>query len=218
MPAFLNTSFLKWKKSLEQVHNWSLYDSKKIILVFTIILSIFFIYNGNWTGRSAIWAEIICMISKSNEHAVGVQFEITSMISYQNCTTQGSITTLLHPFWNHPNTGLGQFKYFIDAVLNWFEITFIHFWGEKNWSFGNKSCKICHMILFVFHFPAIWLVTLNKPQNLMGCFVFNVACSLAWKRRRFKAKNGAIHEWIAPSRANQITGTTSDFKMDVVKT
>ena len=106
----------------------------------------------------------------------------------QNCTTRGSITTLLHPFWNRPNTGLGQFKYFIDAVLSRSEIKFIHFWGGKSKSFGNKSCKICHMILFVFHFPAIWLVILNKPRNLMGCFVFSVACSLAWKKMRFKAK------------------------------
>ena len=30
-----------------------------------------------------------------------VRFEITSMISDQNCTTRSSITTLLHPFWNH---------------------------------------------------------------------------------------------------------------------
>ena len=37
------------------------------------------------------------------------------------------------------------------------------FFEGKSKSFGNKSCKICHMILFVFHFPAIWLVTLNKP-------------------------------------------------------
>ena len=34
---------------------------------------------------------------------------------------------------------------------------------------------------------------------------------------RFKAKNGAIHEKIAPIRANQITGTTRDFKMGVIK-
>ena len=112
-----------------------------------------------------------------------VRFEITSMISDQNCTTRGSIATLalLHPFWNSLNTGLGQFKYFIDAVLSRFEIKFINFWG-KNKSFGNKSCKICHMILFVFHFPAIWLVTLNKPWNLIGCFVFSVATSLAGKK------------------------------------
>ena len=68
------------------------------------------------------------------------------------------------------------------------------FWGEKNKSFGNKGCKICQMILFVFHFPAITLVTLNKPWNLIGCFVFSVASSLAGKMMRFKAKNGAIRE------------------------
>ena len=139
-----------------------------------------------------IWAEIIRVISKSYERAVRVQFEITSMISDQNYTTRGSITTLLHPFWNRPNTGLGQFKYFIDAVLSRSEIKFIHFWGGKSKSFGNKSCKICHMILFIFHFPAIWLATLNKPWNLIGCFVFSVASSLAGKKIRFKAKNGTI--------------------------
>ena len=69
------------------------------------------IYNGNCTEWSAIWAEIIRMISD------------------QNCTTRGSITTLLHPFLNFPKTGLGRFKYFIDAVLGWFEIKFIHLGG-----------------------------------------------------------------------------------------
>ena len=58
----------------------------------------------------------------------------------------------------------------------------------KSKSFGNKSCKICHMILFVFHFSAIWSVTLNKSSNLIGCFVFSVACSLAGKKMRFKGK------------------------------
>ena len=100
-------------------------------------------------------------------------FEITSMISNQNCMTWGSITTLLYPLWNHPITGLGQFKYFIDTVLNRFEIKFIHF-GQGvggNLSFGNKSCKICHMMLSVFHFLTVWLVTLKKPWNVIGCFV-----------------------------------------------
>ena len=102
------------------------------------------------------------------------------MISDQNCTTRGSITALLHPVWNRPNTWLGQLKYFIDAVLSQFEI--------KNKSFGNKNCKICHMILFVFHFPAVWLVTLNKPWNLIDCFVLIVASSLAGKKIWFEKK------------------------------
>ena len=69
------------------------------------------------------------------------------------------------------------------------------------------------MILFVFHFPAILLVTLNKPWNLIGCFVFSVGSSLAGKKRQFKAKMVRF----APIRANQITGTTSDFKMAVIE-
>ena len=153
------------------------------------------INNGNWTEWSAIWAEIMRVISKLNEHAARVRFEITSMILDQNCTTRGSITTLLHPFWNRPNKGLGQFKYFINTILSRFEIKFIHFLGGKNKSFGNKSCKICHMIIHVFHLPAIWSVTLNKPWSLIGCFVFSVASSLAGtKRCDLKQKNCAIRE------------------------
>jgi len=34
---------------------------------------------------------------------------------------------------------------------------------------------------------------------------------------RFRAKNGAIRELIAPLRANQIARITSDFKMDLTK-
>ena len=61
------------------------------------------------------------------------------------------------------------------------------FWGEKNKSFGNKSCKIYYTIFFVFHFPAIWSITSSKHWNLIGCFVFSVASSLAGKKMRFKA-------------------------------
>ena len=63
--------------------------SLKFLLVITML------YNGN-----SIWSEIIRVISKSNERAARVRFEITSMISDQNCTTWSSITTLLHPLWN----------------------------------------------------------------------------------------------------------------------
>ena len=38
------------------------------------------IYSCNWTEWSAVWAEIIRVISKSSEHTVQVQFEIRSMI------------------------------------------------------------------------------------------------------------------------------------------
>ena len=110
------------------------------------------IYNGNWTEWNAIWAEIIRVISKLNLHAVRVQFEITSMISNQNCMTRGSITTLLHPFWNRPNSGFGQFKYFIDVVLSWFEIKFIHFLGGKIRVLETKVAKFATWYSLSFTF------------------------------------------------------------------
>ena len=42
-----------------------------------------------------IRSEIIRVISKSNERAAGVRFEITSTISDKNGTNQSSITTLM---------------------------------------------------------------------------------------------------------------------------
>ena len=93
-----------------------------IIKLYHFYQDLVIINKSNWTEWSAIWAEIIRMISKSNKYTVQVWFEITSMISDQNCTTRSSITTLLHPFWNRPRTGFGQFKYVINVVLSWFEI------------------------------------------------------------------------------------------------
>ena len=75
------------------------------------------VYNGNWTEWDAIWSEIIRVISKSNKRAARVRFVITSMISDQNCTPLSSITTLLNPFWNRPNTGLGNSN--ISLMQNW---------------------------------------------------------------------------------------------------
>ena len=123
-----------------------------IIKLYHYYQDLVIINNGNWTEWSAIWAEIIRMISKLNEHTVQVWFEITSMISDQNCTTQSSITTLLHPFWNRPNTGFGQFKYFIDVVLSWFEIKFIHFLGRKIRVLKTKVAKFAtwYSLSFIF--------------------------------------------------------------------
>ena len=114
-------------------------------------IHIIVINNGNCTEWSAIWAEIIRVISKSNERAARVRFEITSMISDQNCTTRGSITTLLHPFWNRPNTGLGQFKHFIDAVLSRSENSSIS-WGEKVRVLETKVAKFAtwYSLSFIF--------------------------------------------------------------------
>ena len=131
-----------------------------------------------------------------NQLSTQHKFDLKSQVWFPTKIAQHKVQlpTLLHPVWNRPNTGLGHFNYFIDTVLSQFEIKFIHCLGGKSKSFENKNSKIFHTILFVYHFPAIWLVTLNKPWNLIGYFVFSVACSLAGKKMWFKAKNGAIRE------------------------
>ena len=71
------------------------------------------------------------------------------MISDQNCTTLGSITTLF--LGNRLNTGLNQFKEFVDAVLSRFEIKFIHFLGGKIRVLETKVAKFatCYSLSFI---------------------------------------------------------------------
>ena len=148
-------------------------------------------YNSNWTEWSAIWADIICVISKSNERKVQVWFEIASMISDQNCMAQLPLYYIhfeINQIQDLVSSNILLMQYWASLKLN------SSILGGKNKSFGNKGCKICHMILFVFHFPAIRLVTLDKPWILICCFVVNLASSLAGKMMWFKTKNGAIHE------------------------
>ena len=79
-----------------------------------------------------------------------VWFQMTSMISDQNYTTRCSIATLLHPFWNR-------------TIL----IALIQELLEQ-----QKLPKLPINGLFVFHFPAMWLVSLKNPWNLIGCFFY----------------------------------------------
>ena len=129
------------------------------------------INNGNWTAQhsaSSIWNHKYDFRPKLHDTRFNYHF-VTSILK--------------SPKYDLVSSNILLMQYWASLKLN-----SSIFWGEKNKSFGNKGCKICQMILFVFHFPAITLVTLNKPWNLIGCFVFSVASSLAGKMVRFKAK------------------------------
>ena len=104
------------------------------------------------------------------------------MISDQNCTTRGSITTLLHPFWNRLNTGLGQIKYFVDAVLSWFEIKFIHFLGGKKKEFWKQKLQNSPHDTRCLSFSCYLIGYLKKEQEMKrvtrrekrkACFIFS---------------------------------------------
>ena len=97
-----------------------------------------------------------------------------------------------HPFWNRPSTGLGQFN----AVLSWFEIKFIHFWGEKIRVLDTKVAKFASwysLSLIFLQFDwlfsvdlEIWLVVLFlvKPPHWLG-----KRCDLKQKMVWFKNKS-----------------------------
>ena len=125
--------------------------------------------------------------SKSNECAARVQFEITSMISDQNCMTGGSITTLLHLFWNHPNTGLGQFKYFINAVLSQSEVKFIHFLGGKSKFLKQKLQNLPHDTLCL-SFSCNLISYFKQALKSDWLFCFSIASPLAGKKCDLRQK------------------------------
>ena len=53
------------------------------------------IWNGNWTEWSAIWDEIICMISKSNKRAA-LKFDLKSQVWLQTKIAQHEIQLPLY--------------------------------------------------------------------------------------------------------------------------
>ena len=127
------------------------------------------IYNGTWTEGNAIYSEIIPVISKSNQCTAWFWFEITSMISDQNCNTQSSITSWLYPFWKHKIQSL-NYRIFYYPIFGKFFLS-----------------------------PLIWLVTINKPWHLMGCCVLlkvfrwlGKRCNLEQKMVWFMNK---LHWW-----------------------
>ena len=83
------------------------------------------IFNGNWTEWSAIWSKIMRVISNLNKSAARVQFEITSMISDQNCTTRSLIPGL---FLRSESGPIGHVRYInIQAWLRGFRVKIANF-------------------------------------------------------------------------------------------
>ena len=143
----------------------------------------FSIDNGNWTKWSAIRAEIICMISNSNECTAWVWFEITSMISDQNCMTRGSITTLLHPFHFEITQIQDLVSSNILLMQQWagLKLNSSMFWGEKVRVLETKVAKFA--VQYSLSFISCNLISYFK-QALKSDWLFCLKCSLliSWKK------------------------------------
>ena len=92
-------------------------------------------YNGNWTGWSAIWSEIKCLISKSNQCTVWNWFEIKYDFRPKLHDMEFNyyfITTILKSLRYR---SFSLYKCFVDLVLSWFVES-------------CKSCFSCKLIGF----------------------------------------------------------------------
>ena len=129
------------------------------------------IWNGNWTEWSAIWDEIICMISKSNERAARIWFEITWL---QTKIAQHEIQLPLY----YIHFEIAQIQDLVSSNIllmqNWagLKLNSSIFWGEKIRVLETKVAKftIWYSLSFIFlQFDRllqtsleIWLVALFK--------------------------------------------------------
>ena len=104
------------------------------------------------------------------------------MSSDQNCMTRGSITTLLYPFRNRLNTRLGQFKYFIDALLSQFEIKFIHFfWGGGERVLETKVAKLLNDTLSL-SFSCNLIDYFKQALKSDWSFCFKSSLLIGWEK------------------------------------
>ena len=160
--------------------------------------------NGNWTEWSAIWSEIICVISKSNERAAWVRFEITSMISDQNCNYH-LIKSILKShnfmalnfrfccivpssqFVKNSGTGKALTSYLVCKMMSCDENSFKH--NKQTSSSGERK-----------RFISCIKVRFSSPESMMEDFPF--FCGWGWDfslslGKEFEVAAGVILWWIS---------------------
>ena len=149
----------------------------------------------HWSSSSFIYSQFKYMIFIMAIDLSGGQFGLKSYALFQNWKSAQREFDLKSQVWFRTKIARPEVQlslYYIYSGIAQIQdlvssnILLMQYWADLKLnssilgggeidSFGNKSSKICHMILFVSHFPAIWSATLNKPWNLIGCFVFSVA-------------------------------------------
>ena len=123
------------------------------------------INNGNWTEWSAIWAEIIRVISKSIECAARVRFEITIWFPTKVAWHEVQLPLYYIHFeiaqiQDLVTSNISLMQYWADLKLNFFFFWGVGGGGSK--SFGNKSINPCPSFScnFIGYFQALksdWL-------------------------------------------------------------
>ena len=123
-----------------------------------------------------------------NQMSVQRKFDLKSHVWFQTKVAQHEVQLPLYcihfeipQIQDVVRSNILLMKYWAGLKLN-----LSTFWGEKLRVWKQKWQNLPRYS--VFHFPAIWSVTLNKPWNLIGRFVFSVASPLLGKKMGFTAK------------------------------
>ena len=130
-----------------------LLQADKVIVIFSGAS----FFNGNWTEWNAIWAEIICMISKLNECTAQVQFEITS-IRFWTKIAQHEVQLPLYFI----HFEIAQIQDLVSSIIllmqYWtgLKLSSSIFWGEKLRVLETKVAKFATWYSLSFTFSAIW--------------------------------------------------------------
>ena len=96
--------------------------------------------NGNWTNWSAIWSDIVRMISKPNKRAAQVRIWFMTKIAQPLCHF---ITSILK---SHNFIAYKNYKILVSTIIYWTSSLYISFWKHVN--FMSKWCN-CIMWLVV---------------------------------------------------------------------
>ena len=128
------------------------------------------------------------------------EFDLKSQVWFQTKIAQHKVQ--LPPYYIHfeivqiqdlVSSNILLMQYWAGLRLN----SSIFFWGGGGGKRGleTKVAKFVTWYSLSFISCSLIQVTLNKPWNVIGCYVFSVACSLAGKKARFKAKK-LCDSWI----------------------
>ena len=115
----------------------------------------------------------------------GVQFGLKSYARFQNRMSEQREFDLNSHVWFQTKFN----RHFIRSIMKLF----------------NLMANLPNNGFFVIHFPTIWLVSLKKPWNLIGCFVLLSHCH--WLRKRCDLEQNWCDSWI-----NSTTESQSDCK------
>ena len=132
---------------------------------------------GNWTERSQFGLKSYAWFQ--NWTSAQREFDLKSQVWFQTKIARPEVQLPLYKIrleiarFNSLHCKYKNYKILVSTNICW-----------------TKLPNLPNNGFFVFHFPAMWLVSLKKPW----LFCYTIPFSLAEKKMRFRTKDSAIRE------------------------